>query len=277
MLLQVVVASGGHTKELLLSKGELESDVGAGASIVGKFVLGMDFRSHKVLAEANGLEPSLHVLEPLLVSRRPDLIPGLDEVLDLHLLEFTAPEDEIPRGDLIAEGLANLGNAKGNLGAGNFPDVLEVDKDALRSFRAEIGRGGRALEGTDLSGEHEVEVTWRRQVSGVSRGRRRDQLEFVLRCLRDFLDLEGFQVALLGGFLLHFLGSLEEHISGFLVWLLHAQVPEDLSILELHLGVEELVCTVPELGDLAVDHRIREASHMPRGLPNRRRTNDRRV
>ena len=66
-----------------------------------------------VFAEAKGfvpLEPgSLPVFVPLALGA------GLDEELHLHLLELAHPEDELPRNDFVAEGLADLSDAERQL------------------------------------------------------------------------------------------------------------------------------------------------------------------
>ena len=63
--------------------------------------------------------------EPLQLGAR------LAEELQLHLLKLTGAEGEVARGDLIAEGLADLAYAEGQLPAGGPLDILEVDKNAL--------------------------------------------------------------------------------------------------------------------------------------------------
>ncbi len=72
------------------------------------------------------------VLMPLLV------LAGPDEELHLHLLELTGAEDEVAGGDLIAEALADLGDAERRLLPRRRHDVLEVDEDALRGLRPQI-------------------------------------------------------------------------------------------------------------------------------------------
>ena len=53
---------------------------------------------------------ALPVLEPLhVIARR------VDEELHLHLLELARPEDEVARGDLVAERLADLGDPERQL------------------------------------------------------------------------------------------------------------------------------------------------------------------
>ena len=82
---------------------------------------------------------------------------GLQKNSQLHLLEFADAEDKVAGGDLVAEGFADLAHAERQLFAGGALDIGEVDKDALRRFRAQIQLVfsvlGNALEGL----EHQVE------------------------------------------------------------------------------------------------------------------------
>ena len=95
------------------------------------------------------LEP---VLEPLLG------LGGRHEELHLHLLELARAEDEVPRRDLVAEGLADLRDPERRLLARELQDVLEVDEDALRGLGAQVGGGAGLLDGSDGGLEHQVEV-----------------------------------------------------------------------------------------------------------------------
>ena len=92
------------------------------------------------------------VVEPLKVGAR------LAEELELHLLELAHAEDEVARGDLVAEGLADLTDAERQLFARGALDIVEVDKDALRGLGTEVDGVlrvlGHALEGL----EHEVKL-----------------------------------------------------------------------------------------------------------------------
>ena len=74
------------------------------------------------------------VLEPLQIGA------GLAEELQLHLLELPGAEGEVAGGDLVAEGLADLAHAEGQLAAGGALDVDEVDEDALGGLRPQIDR-----------------------------------------------------------------------------------------------------------------------------------------
>ena len=94
------------------------------------------------------------VREPLLVRA------GLAEPLHLHLLELAGAEDEVLRGDLVAEALADLGDAEGNFHAAGLDDILEIDVDALGSLRPQIDHGAVILGRTDMGCEHQVEVAW---------------------------------------------------------------------------------------------------------------------
>src|SRR5207247_9865758 len=82
------------------------------------------------------LDPAL---VPALVGRPPvDRLQRIDEELDLHLLELAGPEDEIAGRDLVAKGLADLGDPKRQLQPHRLQYVVEVDEDALRRFRPQV-------------------------------------------------------------------------------------------------------------------------------------------
>src|SRR4051812_43650108 len=90
------------------------------------------------------------LIEPL------HLRAGAHKELHLHLLKLTCAEDELAGHDLIAEGLADLRNTKGDTLAGGVEHIEEVDKDALCGLGAEVD--GLRLIGyrADLRGEHEI-------------------------------------------------------------------------------------------------------------------------
>ena len=90
-------------------------------------------------------------LEPLRVGAR------LHEELHLHLLELAGAEDEVPGRDLVAERLADLGDAEGNLLPRALQDVEVVDVDALRGLGPEVDHGGLLLHRSHEGLEHQVE------------------------------------------------------------------------------------------------------------------------
>ena len=108
-----------------------------------------------VFGDACADEPVEAVLHPLV---KPFLVAAwLDKVFDLHLLELAGAEDEVAHGNLVAERLAYLRDAEGQLLARGVQDVEEVDEDALRGLGSEVGLRGVVLHGTEEGLEHEVE------------------------------------------------------------------------------------------------------------------------
>ena len=61
------------------------------------------------------------------------------EVFDLHLFKLTGTEGEVARVDLVAECLADLSNAEGDLLAGGIEHVFILHKDGLRGLWAQVG------------------------------------------------------------------------------------------------------------------------------------------
>src|SRR5213080_5609179 len=92
------------------------------------------------------------VLEPRIV------VTGPHEELELHLLELARAEEEVAGRDLVAERLADLRDAEGDLQTRRLDDVAEVDEDSLRRLRTEIRDVRRVLHRTDVRLEHEVEL-----------------------------------------------------------------------------------------------------------------------
>ena len=91
-------------------------------------------------------------MEPIVV------VAGLDEEFQLHDFELAGAEGGVAGGDFVAEGLADLGDAEGELAAGAVEDVFEVDVDALGSFGPEVDFGGGVFDGAHEGLEHEVEL-----------------------------------------------------------------------------------------------------------------------
>ena len=83
---------------------------------------------------------------------------GWHEELHLHLLELARAEDEVAGSDLVAERLADLGDAERRLLAAELEDVFEVDEDALRGLGAQVGDGALVFHRADRRLEHEVEL-----------------------------------------------------------------------------------------------------------------------
>ncbi len=112
------------------------------------------------------------VLEPLLgLGRR-------HEVLHLHLLELAGAEDEVLRGDLVAERLAHLGDAERRLLAGGLEHVGEVDEHALGRLGPEVGHRALVLDRAGVGLEHEVEGPGLGELGGAAVGA--DPVDLVL-------------------------------------------------------------------------------------------------
>ena len=131
---EVEVAAVGDALELRPAVGEEVLHVAGLARVVRELV-----RVVRAQAQALRVDPQPHV--PVEALLHPVLVPvlglvGRNEELHLHLLELERAEDEVPRGDLVAERLADLGDAERRLAAGVAERRLEVEEDALRRLRA---------------------------------------------------------------------------------------------------------------------------------------------
>ena len=101
--------------------------------------------------------PGLAVVDPVLV---PFLVgAGLAEELEFHLLELAGAEDEVAGSDLVAEGLADLADAKRRLLTRGVHDVGVVDEDALRGFGAQVVQAGFVVNGPQVGLEQAGEGT----------------------------------------------------------------------------------------------------------------------
>ena len=153
---QVEVRAVGNAPQLAPAEREQELDVGRGVGVMGQLLRIVVAQAEVLILHTERQQPVvavvLPVLEPLEVGA------GLAEELKLHLLELTGTEGKVAGCNLIAERLAHLADAEGDLLAGGALDVLEVDENALRGLRTEIdlvlGIFGNALIGL----EHQVEL-----------------------------------------------------------------------------------------------------------------------
>src|SRR3954454_4911817 len=80
------------------------------------------------------------------------------EELNLHLLEFTGAEGEVPRRAFVAKAFPHLCNSKRHTHAAAVEYVLEVDEDALGGIRTQKRVVLFRAEGTNDGLEHQVEV-----------------------------------------------------------------------------------------------------------------------
>src|SRR4029077_10113608 len=101
-------------------------------------------------------------LLPLLVD--PRRVFGPNEVLHLHLLALTRPEDELAGRDLVAERLPDLRDAERQLPAHRLLHVVEIHEDALRRLRPQPGDRRVVLDRADEGLEHEIELPRRAEL-----------------------------------------------------------------------------------------------------------------
>src|SRR5581483_6556524 len=135
--------------------GKLVFDIDGGLRIMQEVLLGMLLEVEHLAPHTILLQPRQAVVEPLiegaLVVARPH------EVLELHLLELAQAKDEVAGGDLVAEGFADLGDAKRQLQAHGLLDEAKVGEDRLARLRPQVGDGGFVLDGADERLEHGIE------------------------------------------------------------------------------------------------------------------------
>ena len=159
MAREVEIAAVVDALELLPPEREAVFDVDRLLRVVRELV-------GRVLAEPQARRIDPEPLVPCASRGQPGLECGSgfglgpDEVLHLHLLELAHPEDEVARADLVAERLADLGDAERQLLARRLQDVLEVDVRALRGLRPQVDDSGLVLDRAHERLEHQVEAPW---------------------------------------------------------------------------------------------------------------------
>jgi hypothetical protein len=103
--------------------------------------------------------------------QRLNRLIGLDEKLQLHLLEFAGAEGVIARRNLVAKGFADLSNAERCFLPRTVEHVLELRENRLRGFRTEINLVFIRLHRPGPAFEHEIERTRRGQLPTAVRAR----------------------------------------------------------------------------------------------------------
>src|SRR5829696_6963242 len=118
-------------------------DVHGALGVVGELLLRLLVEAQVGGADAEVNEPLVAVVDPLLMHAL--VLAGAHEVLHLHLLELARAEDEVAGRDLVAERLADLRDAEGNLPPQRRLHVQEVDEDALRRLGPEVSQRVRVV------------------------------------------------------------------------------------------------------------------------------------
>ncbi len=152
---EVVVGPVGDALELVPAPGKRELHVRGGRRVVGELVRTVVAQPQLRLGDPEGRVPGEPLGEPVLEPLRR--VGRGDEVLHLHLLELAGAEDEVLRGDLVAERLAHLGDPERRSLPGGLDHVGEVDEHPLRGLRTQVGDRTLVLDGAGMGLEHEVE------------------------------------------------------------------------------------------------------------------------
>ena len=101
----------------------------------------------------------------LVIPRHPFVDPTLvplfigsrnDEILDFQLFKLANTENEILRCNFIAVCLADLSYTKRKLAICRIQNVFEIDENALRGFRSEVGDVLIVFDRSDCRLEHQI-------------------------------------------------------------------------------------------------------------------------
>src|SRR6185437_7566507 len=154
VILQIEIRPRMDALHFLEADGKIIFDVASGVRIVSQL---------DVIMKTIFLRRDTQAKMPFHACIFPVFIPfflraGADEELHFHLLELPHAEDELPGDDLVAKGLADLRNTKGDLHPARLLYVKKVDKDSLRRFRTQKNFACLFRNATKLGREHEVEL-----------------------------------------------------------------------------------------------------------------------
>src|SRR5262245_19348155 len=112
MLDEIEVAAIVNALQLAPAERVLVLDIERGARIVRQLLRVMLMKPQALRSDAKGEIPVEACFPPILEPLHGGV--GFDEELHLHLLELTGAKDEVARGDFIAEGFTDLGDAEGD-------------------------------------------------------------------------------------------------------------------------------------------------------------------
>mmetsp|Transcript_18939 Transcript_18939/g.44067 ORF Transcript_18939/g.44067 Transcript_18939/m.44067 type:complete len:295 (-) Transcript_18939:643-1527(-) len=272
MLLQIILPAGCDTEELGFTKWVFEHNVSASTRIMREPITFMHLVPHELFLAPHRLQEAPHLIQPLLLDRKVVRL-RVYEVLDFQLLELTRSEQKLPWCNLIAEGLAHLGDTKGDLLPSGSFHILEVDENALSSLRSQVAYRRRIRIGAHIGGKHQVESPGHGERSRLPCGRRWNVSKLLLGSLHHVLHVEWFELAFDTLFLLQLLRGLRQRCQG--ISILHSRnTSHEISVHCLHLRPHQLVRSESPLALLAVTHGIAEGIHVARSFVHSRVGND---
>src|SRR5215831_2013108 len=144
--------------------------------VVGEFLARLLVLSYVLLLHSEREIPVITGFDPPLVPLFVVRLVGLenswrlDEVFNLHLLEFPRPEYKIPRRDLIAKRLADLSYSKRQFLVRRIQHVLEIYEYSLGCLGPQVSQAGLVLDRPNGSPKHQVELARFGQVRGATLG-----------------------------------------------------------------------------------------------------------
>ena len=212
------------------------------------------------------------VVEPL------QLLAGTYKELHLHLLKLAHAEDELTGHNLVAEGLADLCDAKGDAHAAGLLHIQEVHENALCGLGTQIHVHRRVGAAAHLRLEHEVELTHVGPVLGTAHGVHDLVIDDNLLQLGQVVVVHGLLVAGMQfvtlllvlehagiGLAEHRLVKLvAEALGGLLAFLVHLLLDLGNLVLDEHVGAVALLAVA------VVNQGIVECVHVARSLPDGR-------
>jgi len=163
---QVKIGAGVNTLNFLEAKWELELDIGGCIGVMRKLFMLME--PVLSIAETHGLVPAHPLIEPVLEPFH--LLTGLNKKLHFHLFKFTHTKNELPGNNFVPEGLANLGNTKGDFHPAGFLDVQVVNEYPLGGLRTQVYGVCLIADGTQLGFKHQVKLPYVSPVTGARDG-----------------------------------------------------------------------------------------------------------
>ena len=155
MLGQVVIGPVRDSPKLAPAEREQKFNIGGSLGVEAKLLRTVVTQAQVLLGHSERIQEVFAVTSPVLEPFQ--IRTGFAEKLQLHLLELTGPEGEVAGGNLIAERLTDLTDTERQLPSGGTLCVLELHKNALRGFRAQIDGAGGVLRNADKGLEHQIE------------------------------------------------------------------------------------------------------------------------
>ena len=168
VLIEVIVRAVCNAPKFAPTEGEFILEVRRGFGVEAKFFLVVVAEFEIFVLHAEVEEPFVAEILPI---RKPfEVGAGLAEEFKFHLLKFTDAEDKVAGSDLVAETLAYLTDAERHFFTSCALHVLEVDKDALSGFGAQIHSGSAVLGDADKGLEHKVELSHACKIAVAAHG-----------------------------------------------------------------------------------------------------------